>query len=662
MIKKVLIANRGEIACRIIKTCRAMGIATVAVYSEVDSKALHVEIADECVPIGPAPAAESYLKIDTLIKAAKKTKADAVHPGYGFLSESADFATACAQAGLIFIGPPASAIAAMGSKSQAKDLMQKAGVPLVPGYHGARQEADFLLDQAKAIGFPVLIKASAGGGGKGMRVVHQEKEFLAALAAAQREARASFGDDHLLIEKYIQRPRHVEVQILADAKGNVVYLSDRDCSIQRRHQKVIEEAPAFGLDVSLRERMGQAAVNAAKAVDYVGAGTVEFLLDQSGAFYFMEMNTRLQVEHPVTEMVTGLDLVRLQISVAQGEALSFTQQDIRSQGHAIEARLYAEDPLADFLPGAGHIKHLKFCSQTENVRIDTGVRAGDEISIFYDPMIAKIIVRGEDRTKAITLLQQALDQTHIAGLKTNLSFLRLLSRHDSFAAGAFDTGFIDHHKSDLLRPYQPSSKDLSLAVLGLLHLRQKETQAQISMTQKVASPWDSLSNWRMAQDPIELFRFDEGLVQLRYQGENLTLSDAHAASEYQASFRCDDKDPNSFTAVLGDETFSATLLRQGNKLTLLYDGVEAVLHYQPLLQPGEIEDDRAGSLQAPMPGKVVAVLVKPGDHIRKGQAMIIVEAMKMEHTLSAPADGVVRDVFVGIGDQVDDKETLLALD
>ncbi|MEZ0223680.1 MAG: acetyl-CoA carboxylase biotin carboxylase subunit [Alphaproteobacteria bacterium] len=661
-IKKILIANRGEIACRVMRTCQRLGISTVAVYSEADAKALHVEVADEAILIGPPAARESYLDMNKIIAAAKTAGADAVHPGYGFLSENEDFAEACEKAGIIFIGPPPAAIMAMGGKSEAKALMEKAKVPLVPGYHGDKQEEKFLGGEAEKIGFPVLIKASSGGGGKGMRVVESAKEFSEQLSGAKREAKAAFGDDHVLIEKYLIDPRHVEIQVFADKAGNTVYLFERDCSIQRRHQKVLEEAPAPGLSEATRKKMGEAAVAAAKAIGYVGAGTVEFLLDAKENFYFMEMNTRLQVEHPVTEYITGLDLVELQIRVAEGQKLPFAQKDLKIDGHAMEVRLYAEDPANNFLPGAGQIKFLRFPLESDKVRVDTGVREapfghGDVISIHYDPMIAKVIAHGKDRDAAIANLRRALDETMIAGPKTNLAFLRALLGNKVFASGKISTHFIKAHEKDLLpAKAAPSKEALALAVLGLLKEREKEPARD-------SSPWNDLSAWRIAGVETETFKFtDHGKEHVVTVSSKkgvahpeLTVDGAKVSAWFEASSY-----DLSFDAKLEGKQYNATLLHEGRHLTLMYGSHHEDLHYLDPLSY-EAEDDEAdGRLHAPMPGKVVAVRVELGSKVKKGQPLIIVEAMKMEHTIIAPADGEVLSIHARVGDQVDEKLELIA--
>lgn len=669
-IRKILIANRGEIACRIMRTCAELGISTVAVYSDADKNALHVEQADEAVHIGPPAAAESYLRLEKIIDAAKRTGADAIHPGYGFLSENETFAKACADAGIIFIGPPASAIAAMGGKSEAKALMQKAGVPLVPGYHGDNQDVAFLAAEAYKIGYPVLIKASAGGGGKGMRVVERAADFADQLAAAQREGQASFGNPRVLLEKYLTAPRHVEVQVFADNQGNCVHLFERDCSVQRRHQKVIEEAPAPGLSAATRAKMGAAAVAAAKAIGYSGAGTVEFLLD-GDAFYFMEMNTRLQVEHPVTEKITGLDLVALQIMVAEGEKLPFAQEDLSINGHAFEVRLYAEDPDNGFLPGAGQISFLRFPLESDagdvHIRVDTGVREapfgdGDVISIHYDPMIAKIITWAPTRDVALAAMAQALDDCQVSGPKTNLAFLRRLTREPTFAKGGVSTRYIEQHRDALLPPRPAATPEmLAVAALGLLERRLRQTPV-------AHDPWQVLGNWRIggAADDVFLFRDGEAehLVTLSYPEEAdqpLVAVDDAAPFTAQIWHHYDDQ---GFTAQLADIRCDAVVVLQprdnGVGLSVLTPGRTADLLYHDPLHVGAGEDTGHGRLTAPMPGKVVAIRITAGAEVKKGQALVIVEAMKMEHTIIAPADGIIETVRAKVGDQVDEKFELVA--
>ena len=668
-IDKVLIANRGEIACRVIRTCREMGIATVAVYSDADAKALHVEMADEAFLIGPAPARESYLDYQKIIDVAKSAGVDAIHPGYGFLSENEDFAEAVTAAGMIFIGPPVAAIRAMGGKSEAKALMEKAGVPLVPGYHGDNQDEKFLAAEADKIGYPVLIKASAGGGGKGMRVVETAVDFAEALAGAKREAKASFNDDHVLIEKYLARPRHVEIQVFADQKGHTVYLFERDCSIQRRHQKVLEEAPAPGLTPETRMKMGDAAVAAAKAIGYVGAGTVEFLLDRDGSFYFMEMNTRLQVEHPVTEMITGLDLVEWQIRVAEGEELSLTQEELTIDGHAIEVRLYAEDPANNFLPGAGQIKFLSFPFDSDVVRIDSAVREttygdGDVISIHYDPMIAKIIVHGDTRAEAIANLQIALDETMVAGPKTNLSFLRRLAAHPSFRAGDLTTGFIAQHTAELLpERRQPAGDVYALAALGV-YLR----RAQLSLAgQEEVSPWNDLAGWRIGGAEVETYVFKEGdsvvTVTVANNADNYLTPDVTLpdGTQHRVQLMPTAYD-SSFDVKMAGRHYTAAVLQEGTQLTILSEGIAETLHYLDPLSFESGDEGAGGGLHAPMPGKVVAVRVQLGDTVKRGQPLMIVEAMKMEHTITAPIDGIIAAINANVGEQVDEKSALIAFE
>lgn len=672
-LQKILIANRGEIACRIMRTCREMGIATVAVYSDADAQALHVEIADQAVHIGPPSPRESYLQIDKIIAAAKASGAVAIHPGYGFLSENEDFAEACAKAGIVFIGPPASAILAMGGKSEAKALMEKAGVPLVPGYHGDKQDPSFLAAEAEKIGYPVLIKASAGGGGKGMRIVESAADFAEQLAGAQREAQAAFGDQHVLIEKYLAQPRHVEIQVFADSHGNTVYLFERDCSVQRRHQKVIEEAPAPGLTPATRKKMGEAAVAAARAIGYVGAGTVEFLLDDKNNFYFMEMNTRLQVEHPVTEMITGLDLVELQIRVAAGETLPFTQDELEINGHAVEVRIYAEDPANNFLPGAGQISYLRFAPESADCRIDTGVREyvgtdgqGDVISIHYDPMIAKLIVWGEDRDTALDRMKQALDETAIAGPKNNLNFLRALASHKAFRAGEISTGFIKKYADDLL-PVQAEipARALAVAALGILKARAEEKSVNSHMPVD-SSPWSLSNSWRNGVLPQEVLVFEDAqgkkypvtvAYSSHYNAPRLALPDGKTV---QTGFDAIDG-ITTFTASIEGTAFEAAVVRDGRMLQVMYQGHQSEFIYNDIFMAADDDSTAAGRLTAPMPGKVVALRVAAGDNVKKGQPLVIVEAMKMEHTIVAPTDGVVEKIHAGVGTQVDEKFELIAL-
>ena len=614
MFRSLLIANRGEIACRVIRTARRMGLRTIAVYSDADANALHVKMADEAVHIGPAPARESYLRADAILAAARQTGAEAIHPGYGFLSENAEFAEACAAAGVIFVGPPASAIRAMGLKDRAKALMAKAGVAVVPGYLGDDQSAKHLASEAGKIGYPVLIKAVAGGGGKGMRRVDDAKDFAAALEGAQREGQSSFGDARVLIEKYITRPRHIEMQVFGDSHGNVVHLFERDCSLQRRHQKVIEEATAPDMPEAMRKAMGEAAVKAAKAVGYVGAGTIEFIADASEGlkadrFWFMEMNTRLQVEHPVTEAITGYDLVEWQLRVASGEKLPATQNDIHAKGHAVEARLYAEDPQKGFLPSIGTLERLSI--PEGEVRVDTGVREGDTISPFYDPMIAKVIAYAGTREVAIAKLADALAASQIAGLRTNNAFLIRCLRHPDFISGNIDTGFIGRHESDLVPAPLISGEVLSAAAGQVL----REYAAPSD------DPWST-------QDSFRLGGF----------------------AQQTAEFVVDDKR----VAVPYAQTRADTLRLSNGDIAVMEQGETFIVHpYDPFVA-AESAAAASDRITTPMPGKIIQLLVKPGEAVKKGQPLAVLEAMKMEHTLSAPTDAKVASVEVAQGDQVND--------
>jgi 3-methylcrotonyl-CoA carboxylase alpha subunit len=661
LFEKILIANRGEIACRIIRTARRLGIRTVAVHSEADAQAPHVAMADEAVLLGPAPARESYLRIDRIVEAARRTGAEAVHPGYGFLAENADFAEACAAAGLIFVGPPASAIRAMGSKQEAKALMEQAGVPIVPGYHGADQDEGTLLRAAKEIGFPVLIKASAGGGGKGMRRVDRASTFAAELAAAKREALSAFGDDRVLIEKFVARPRHIEVQIFADSQGNVVHLFERDCSVQRRYQKVVEEAPAFGLTPEQRREIGATAIAAARAVGYVGAGTVEFIAGESGSVYFMEMNTRLQVEHPVTEMVTGQDLVEWQLRVAAGEVLPLTQDRIVLAGHAIEARLYAEDPARGFLPSVGRLVHFHLPPESFNLRTDSGVRQGDEVSIHYDAMLAKVVVWDENRPAAVRRLRKALSSCEIIGVASNLDWLAALTRHPRFKEGAVDTGFIERHETEIAaRPAPPIDIVLALASLHVLLRREEDAKARALRAADSWSPWHSATGWRLNGDARSVLRFRRGDMEFEIaaiaqpDGIRLTLPKGsitvRGALEEEGKLRAD----------LDGRWLTPTIVRQANLLTVLLDGASDRLELLDPLALTAVAEAPSGRLTAPMPGRIVEVLAKPGETVKRGAALIVLEAMKMEHTIGAPSDGAVAELYYSVGDLVEEGMTLLS--
>ena len=666
MFKKILIANRGEIACRVASTARRMGIKTVAVYSDADAHAKHVMACDEAVHVGGSAPKDSYLQWQRIIDAAKQTGAQAIHPGYGFLSENEDFAQACADAGLVFIGPPASAINAMGLKAESKRLMEAAQVPLVPGYHGADQDPSLLQKEADRIGYPVLIKASAGGGGKGMRAVDKAEDFIAALDSCKREATNSFGDDAVLVEKYVQRPRHIEIQVFGDTHGNYVYLFERDCSVQRRHQKVLEEAPAPGMTESLRDAMGQAAVNAARAVNYVGAGTVEFIVEQPGGydapdqmkFYFMEMNTRLQVEHPVTEAITGLDLVEWQLRVANGEPLPLEQDDLDIQGHAIEARISAENPDNNFLPATGTLyvyrKPAASSFEVDEVRIDDGVREGDAISPFYDPMIAKLIVWGETREEALGKLDAALAQTHIVGLQTNVQFLRRVLATESFSQGKLDTALIQRESEHLFNQ-DPLGVEMAVAAVvarTVLAERDAESHDPFSRT-------DGFRSHGVASRRIDLEYAGQPVVaKLRYLDDGLQLKVGDGESA-PLSFT---RQPDGAIDVryAGQRQVVRTFPRGEVVHVFGTDGATAITELDVLAHAVEGAGE-GGRLTAPMPGKVVSIAVKAGDKVTKGQPLAVMEAMKMEHTIAAPQDGVVDEVLYAPGDQVTEGAELLRL-
>ena len=674
MFTKILIANRGEIACRVAATARRMGIKTVAVYSEADANAKHVAVCDEAVLIGPAAAKESYLCGAKIIAVALASGAQAVHPGYGFLSENADFADACAAAGLVFIGPPACAMRAMGSKSAAKSLMEKARVPLVPGYHGEVQDADFLHAEADKIGYPVLLKASAGGGGKGMRVIEASGDFKAALASCKREAISSFGDDKVLAEKYLSRPRHIEIQVFADTLGNCIYLFERDCSVQRRHQKVLEEAPAPNMPPERRAAMGEAAVAAAKAVGYVGAGTVEFIANQDGSFYFMEMNTRLQVEHPVTEMITGTDLVEWQLRVAFGEPLPKLQHELAIHGHAIEARIYAENPEKGFLPSIGTLRHMDTPSAVNfalggvqgsgvpaAVRIDSGVRQGDAISPFYDPMIAKLIVWGADRREALARMSQALSEYQIVGLATNIAFLKRLVEGAAFSNADLDTGLIERNQDQLFPAPRPAPAGaLALAAVALIVSEKERSEAQSAGNP--SDPWGNALGWRLNSAFQRRLSFTDEYAQA-------TEAKAYPGQvEYHAggwllngkALTLMTRDGLYLSVKLGENAVHGTVRRDGELFHVFTGGGHYALQYNdPMAHAGEVEAE-GGRLTAPMPGKVVAVLVKAGQQVKKGEPLVIMEAMKMEHTIAAPHDGLVEEILYTVGDQVADGAPLLA--
>ncbi|MEP7275278.1 MAG: acetyl/propionyl/methylcrotonyl-CoA carboxylase subunit alpha [Betaproteobacteria bacterium] len=664
MFSKILIANRGEIAVRVARTARRMGIRTVAIYSDADARALHVAACDEAFPVGPPPPRDSYLRGDAIIAIAKRCGAQAIHPGYGFLSENEAFAAACAAAGIVFIGPPPAAIAAMGSKSAAKTIMGRAGVPLVPGYHGDDQDPALLAREAAQIGFPVLIKATAGGGGKGMKIVGAAGEFAAALASAQREAKASFGDDRVLIERYLTSPRHIEIQVFADTQGDAVYLFERDCSVQRRHQKVLEEAPAPGMTADRRQAMGEAATAAARAIGYVGAGTVEFIAEQDGRFYFMEMNTRLQVEHPVTEMITGLDLVEWQLRVAAGEPLPLRQDELAIRGHALEARLYAEDPDRGFLPSIGTLGHWRMPAASERVRVDTGFGAGDAVSPFYDPMLAKLVVWGEDRAAACAQMLSALAECEVVGVATNIAFLERVVAHEAFASGRFDTGLIDKHRDALFPAPGDTPRRALLAAAAAEYAALREgAEAAARTSGDPHSPWSA----------PDAFWNGTSTHALRY---------AFADGDARHDIVVRPRPGGAIDVAVGDRATRVSVAREGGRLVLDADGARfgasvvaageerfvfapsvrrRLRLVDPLAHAGE-EEARGGHLMAPMSGTVVAVMVKTGDKVDKGAPLVVLEAMKMEHTIAAPAAGIVSAVHFAVGDRVAEGADLVDVD
>ncbi|TDB02979.1 acetyl/propionyl/methylcrotonyl-CoA carboxylase subunit alpha [Halomonas marinisediminis] len=667
----VLIANRGEIACRVMRTARAMGLRTVAVYSDADANARHVREADEAVRLGPAAARDSYLKVEAVVEAAKRTGAGAIHPGYGFLSENGPFVDALDKAGITFVGPPASAIAAMGDKSAAKARMHDAGVPLVPGYHGDDQDDALLKAEADKIGYPVLLKASAGGGGKGMRVVESSDGFQAALDGCRRESQAAFGDQRMLIEKYLTQPRHVEVQVFCDSHGNGVYLFERDCSVQRRHQKVLEEAPAPGMTAELRREMGEAAVRAAKEIGYVGAGTVEFLLDVDGSFFFMEMNTRLQVEHPVTEMITGQDLVEWQLRVAMGETLPLAQDELTISGHSFEARLYAEDPEQDFLPATGTLTRFALDLEgagldPDKVRLDSGVESGDAVSMHYDPMLAKLIVHGGDRDQALATLNRALAALDVQGVVTNRAFLQRLATHPAFKGCDLDTRFIEKHEESLFAPREITTEAYaSAALIGL---------KQLSRECESDSPWDRHDGFRLnAPNTIR--------IALCATGHDLSRAQAPDAEEVVVVEGRREAASGPWQLVIGDRTLTARIQHlEGDAVAVTLDGHrrrlqarladngvvvmadssgETRLFWRRIDAIDHGQHETESTLTAPMHGTVVALLVEPGQRVEKGMPLMVMEAMKMEHTMAAPADGHVESFHFAAGDTVGQGDVLL---
>ncbi|CAE6535990.1 unnamed protein product [Rhizoctonia solani] len=685
LFNKILIANRGEIACRVIRTARKLGVKTVAVYSEVDRDALHVKMADEAYCIGPAPSSESYLRMDKIIDVAKRSGAQAIHPGYGFLSENAIFAQQLADAGLTFIGPPASAIIAMASKSESKDIMTRAGVPCVPGYHGSDQSPAKLLSEAKSIGFPVLIKAVLGGGGKGMKIAYSASEFEEALASAQREAAKSFGDSRVLVEKYIERPRHVEVQVFGDTKGDVVSLWERDCSVQRRHQKIIEEAPAPGLSEDVRRDLGEKAVAAAKAVGYVGAGTVEFIFDNdTQQFYFMEMNTRLQVEHPVTEMITQQDLVQWQLEVASGNPLPLPQHEIPQVGHAFEARIYAENPRNNFMPDVGPLLHLTTPAPSESVRLEDGFEAGSHIEVFYDPLIAKLVVHGRDRTEALRVLRKALEEYHVVGLSTNIEFLHTLASHSAFVRAEVETGFIKKYHDELFPPIAEPVPELLAQAALFVALRDQP----ILPAEGNASPWTSLPARRFGGDLHErriIFQHEslgeaplEAIVtsispsnfkvQIVTPTTNRTFENVSARLALGSStgLECTLDNALRCTTIVPQAPAGAGLNTAAERLHIFHGGAKTVLSIPPPKWLLSLGNDLAksvggGSIRAPMPSVVVEVKVRVGDTVKKGDVVVVLESMKTETVLRAAVDGTVENVGCTAGEMVEEGRELVGI-
>jgi len=651
-IQKILIANRGEIARRIMRTCRKMGISTVAVYSDADAAMPFVAEADEAVRLGPAPSTESYLRIDKILEAAALTGSDAIHPGYGFLAENAAFADACAEAGVIFIGPTPDAIRSMGSKREAKALVAKAGVPVIPGYDGANQDPAVLAEKAIEVGFPVLLKASAGGGGKGMKLVREEAGLADGIASAAREGLSAFGDGTLLVEKYIDDPRHVEIQILGDGHGNLIHLNERECSIQRRHQKIIEEAPSPALNAALRQEMGEAAVRCGKAIGYQNAGTVEFILAPDRGFYFLEVNTRLQVEHPVTECLTGLDLVEEQIRVAQGEPLRTSQEAVRFEGAAVEVRLYAEDPSAGFLPQSGKVVDWDLPS-VEGLRVDSGVETGSEVGIHYDPMLAKIITSGETRDIALQRMRGALRSLSVQGLTTNREFLLRVLDHPAFIAGEIDTHFIERHLGDGLADEPSEVNSLRAAVVAAL-AEQQQRDLERELVPDVPSGWRN--NYHSPQW-VEYAAGERDLrVEYRHLGDNrFSVSVGDEARDLSVV----SWEPPYLTFEDGAHRQRARVVFDADRVFVHSAGFDATLHRKPRF-PDKLLAVPAGGCIAPMPGKVIELRVAEGDSVQAGQVLLIMEAMKMEHTVTAPHDGTVAQVSVAAGDQVD-ADALLAV-
>lgn len=657
MFEKILIANRGEIACRIMETAQSLGIKCVAVYSDADKNARHVRMADEAVHIGAAPSSESYLKADVILQAAKDTKAEAIHPGYGFLSENAEFSAACKKAKIAFIGPSEKSIKAMGLKDGAKAIMESAGVPIVPGYQGETQDPDFLKDQADKIGYPVLIKAVAGGGGKGMRLVENEEDFKDLLGNCQREGEASFGNAHVLLEKYITKPRHIEVQIFGDTHGNVVHLFERDCSLQRRHQKVVEEAPAPGISEALRNKLGDAAVKAAKAIDYHGAGTIEFIFDcDTSEFYFMEMNTRLQVEHPVTEMITDQDLVEWQLSVAYGDELPMEQEDLFISGHAFEVRLYAEDPSQNFMPQTGTVQHFSYPQGEDEMRVDTGIEEGDSVTSFYDPMIAKLITWGEDRDTAAASMSELLEETYLTGLNTNQEFLHSIFENEEFLDGTVDTGFIPRNEEDLLPETYGKPLGADVAMLALY----KFIVGINRDIDHATDPWGSADNWRMGTKTRRHLVFTN-----RGERHDIAVSLKRRSLSFEwegeeITARLIEYDYGFIEAIVNDGRMGAQIIVHKDTLTIFRGG--RVVNIS-LVSHDSAGDDNAsgGRIVTNMPGRIVNVLVKKGEQVEKDQPLLIMESMKVEITIRAGVSGTIEELPVNANDQVADGALLVLI-
>ncbi|MFH7766223.1 acetyl/propionyl/methylcrotonyl-CoA carboxylase subunit alpha [Acinetobacter sp. BSP-28] len=647
MFEKILIANRGEIACRVIRTAKKLGIATVAVYSDADAQAQHVKLADEAIYIGESPAAQSYLQIDRIIQAAKMTGAQAIHPGYGFLSENDQFAGACQANNITFIGPPVDAILAMGLKATSKALMEKAGVPLTPGYHGTNQDADFLKQQADSIGYPVLIKASAGGGGKGMRLVERSEDFLSSLASCKSEARSSFGNEDVLIERYVIQPRHIEVQVFGDTHGNYVHLFERDCSVQRRHQKVLEEAPAPKMPEHKLEAMRQAAIDAARAVNYVGAGTVEFIVEQDGTAYFMEMNTRLQVEHPVTEMITGQDLVEWQLRVAFGEPLPKQQHELQIHGHALEARVYAEEPEKGFIPAIGQISYLHYPEQNDYVRVDSGIVEGDEISTYYDPMIAKLIVWGKNREAALTQMHHALGHFHVDGLGNNIAFLDRLVLCDSFKNANLDTGLIQREEEFLLKPSADISAELVVSA-ALIELLSRQAQNPVP-----SNPvWQQKAFWRLNQQNSHTVQLQRNGFTLKVQFNTQDQGFIASYNGQQIQIQGQLIDANTLALQLAGKQQKLSFSQTAQGITLFHQGQSYKFTYLKNDFNSQDEQGAENNLTAPMPGVITQVLVAANDKVKKDDVLMTLEAMKIEYSIRAPHDGIIASSYFQKGDQV----------